>query len=94
MAFGLYVYFDILPHAGVSWGRDIVPKEILLLTFSRRASRSIPVAWSDSKNFRSRSTATLAEADEMAATVARTGKMLAINWPLRWYPSRRPSKNW
>src|SRR5687768_8627819 len=28
--------------------------------------------------------ASLKEADEMAATVAKTGKMLAINWPLRW----------
>lgn len=28
--------------------------------------------------------ATLAEADAMAAAVARTGKLLAINWPLRW----------
>ncbi len=26
----------------------------------------------------------LAEADEMAAAVAKTGKILAINWPLRW----------
>jgi glucose-fructose oxidoreductase len=26
----------------------------------------------------------LREADEMAATVAATGKVLAINWPLRW----------
>ncbi len=31
--------------------------------------------------------ATLAEADEMAAAVAKTGKLLAINWPLRWFPS-------
>lgn len=30
--------------------------------------------------------ATLAEADAMAAAVARTGKLLAINWPLRWMP--------
>ena len=30
--------------------------------------------------------ATLAEADSMIDAVARTGKMLAINWPLRWYP--------
>lgn len=28
----------------------------------------------------------LAEADAMAAAVARTGKLLAINWPLRWMP--------
>ena len=30
--------------------------------------------------------ASLAEADEMAAEVAKTGRMLAINWPLRWDP--------
>lgn len=30
--------------------------------------------------------ATLAEADEMIAAVAKTGKLLAINWPLRWDP--------
>ncbi|MHA3772018.1 Gfo/Idh/MocA family protein [Verrucomicrobiota bacterium sgz303538] len=30
--------------------------------------------------------ASLAEADEMAAAVAKTGKLLAINWPLRWFP--------
>jgi predicted dehydrogenase len=30
--------------------------------------------------------ATLREADEMTAAVAKTGKMLAINWPLRWMP--------
>lgn len=30
--------------------------------------------------------ATLAEADEMAAAVAATGKILAINWPTRWMP--------
>lgn len=35
MAFGLYVYFDIVPDAGVSvfQARDILPKDILLLTF-------------------------------------------------------------
>jgi predicted dehydrogenase len=30
--------------------------------------------------------ASLAEADEMVAAVAPTGKLLAINWPLRWFP--------
>src|SRR4051812_16573457 len=30
--------------------------------------------------------ASLQEADEMAAAVASTGKLLAINWPLRWMP--------
>ena len=30
--------------------------------------------------------ASLAEADEMIAAVAATGKQLAINWPLAWYP--------
>src|SRR5947209_5945873 len=30
--------------------------------------------------------ATLADADRMIAAMARTGKQLAINWPLRWYP--------
>jgi predicted dehydrogenase len=29
---------------------------------------------------------TLAEADEMIAAQRATGKLLAINWPLRWYP--------
>ncbi len=29
--------------------------------------------------------ATLAEADAMTAAVAPTGKLLAINWPLRWF---------
>jgi len=28
----------------------------------------------------------LAEADEMIAAQRATGKLLAINWPLRWYP--------
>jgi predicted dehydrogenase len=28
----------------------------------------------------------LAEADRMISAVARTGRLLAINWPLRWYP--------
>jgi glucose-fructose oxidoreductase len=30
--------------------------------------------------------ASLAEADEMIAAQQATGKLLAINWPLRWYP--------
>ncbi len=30
--------------------------------------------------------ASLEEADQMASAVARTGKLLAINWPLRWMP--------
>ena len=29
--------------------------------------------------------ATVAEADRMVAALAKTGKQLAINWPLRWY---------
>ena len=29
----------------------------------------------------------LADADRMIAAMAATGKPLAINWPLRWYPS-------
>ena len=29
----------------------------------------------------------VAEADRMIAAMARTGKQLAINWPLRWYAS-------
>lgn len=31
--------------------------------------------------------ASLQEADEMAAAVAKTGKLLAINWPSCWFPS-------
>lgn len=31
--------------------------------------------------------ASLAEADAMAAAVAKSGKVLAINWPLRWDPT-------
>ncbi len=31
--------------------------------------------------------ASLAEADEMMAAQAATGKLLAINWPLRWVPA-------
>jgi len=36
--------------------------------------------------------ATLADADRMIAAVAKTGKQLAINWPLRWYPSHVTAK--
>jgi glucose-fructose oxidoreductase len=36
--------------------------------------------------------ATLAEADRMIAAVKRTGKTLAINWPLRWYPVHMTTK--
>jgi glucose-fructose oxidoreductase len=36
--------------------------------------------------------ATLAEADRMIAAVAKTKKLLAINWPLRWYPSHATAK--
>src|SRR5437016_4844657 len=36
--------------------------------------------------------ASLAEADRMIAAVAKTGKTLAINWPLRWYPSHVTAK--
>jgi len=36
--------------------------------------------------------ASLAEADRMIAAVAKTGKQLAINWPLRWYPSHVNAK--
>jgi glucose-fructose oxidoreductase len=36
--------------------------------------------------------ATLAEADRMIAATAKTGKRLAINWPLAWYPSHRTTK--
>lgn len=36
--------------------------------------------------------ATLAEADEMVAAVHATGKKLAINWPLAWYPPHRTTK--
>ena len=35
---------------------------------------------------------TVAEADRMIAAVARTGKRLAINWPLRWVPSHVTAK--
>ena len=36
--------------------------------------------------------ASLAEADRMTAALAMTGKLLAINWPLAWYPSHRTAK--
>lgn len=36
--------------------------------------------------------ATVAEADRMIAAVAKTGKKLAINWPLRWYPPHVTAK--
>jgi len=36
--------------------------------------------------------ATLADADAMIAAVKKTGKTLAINWPLRWYPPHVTSK--
>jgi glucose-fructose oxidoreductase len=31
--------------------------------------------------------ASLAEADEMIAAQAKAGKLLAINWPIRWFPA-------
>jgi predicted dehydrogenase len=34
----------------------------------------------------------LAEADRMAAAMAATGKLFAINWPLAWYPPHVTSK--
>lgn len=36
--------------------------------------------------------ATLAEADRMIAAVAKTGKLMAINWPLAWYPCHLTAK--
>lgn len=36
--------------------------------------------------------ASLEEADRMIEAVEATGKRLAINWPLRWYPSHVTSK--
>src|SRR5687768_14862854 len=33
--------------------------------------------------------ASLAEADRMIAAMRPTGKLLAINWPLAWYPPHR-----
>jgi len=36
--------------------------------------------------------ASLAEADRMIAAVEKTGKLLAINWPLAWYPPHVTTK--
>ncbi|MFN0120689.1 MAG: Gfo/Idh/MocA family protein [Blastocatellia bacterium] len=36
--------------------------------------------------------ATLADADAMIAALRATGKRLAINWPLVWYPAHRTAK--
>ncbi len=36
--------------------------------------------------------ASLPEADRIIAALARTGKLLAINWPLAWYPPHVTSK--
>ncbi|MEO1235988.1 MAG: Gfo/Idh/MocA family oxidoreductase [Planctomycetota bacterium] len=36
--------------------------------------------------------ATLEQADRMAAAIEPTGKKLAINWPLAWYPPHRTTK--
>jgi glucose-fructose oxidoreductase len=36
--------------------------------------------------------ANLGDADRMIAAVGKTGKRLAINWPLRWYPSHVTAK--
>lgn len=36
--------------------------------------------------------ASLAEADAMIAAMSATGKQLAINWPLAWYPVHRTAK--
>ncbi|MFO0916542.1 MAG: Gfo/Idh/MocA family oxidoreductase [Pirellulales bacterium] len=36
--------------------------------------------------------ASLAEADAMIAAMSATGKELAINWPLAWYPVHRTAK--
>lgn len=36
--------------------------------------------------------ASLAEADRMIAAMEKTGQPLAINWPLRWYPSHVTAK--
>ena len=36
--------------------------------------------------------ASLAEADEMIAAQKATGKLLAINWPIRWYPCYTTTK--
>jgi predicted dehydrogenase len=36
--------------------------------------------------------ASLADADRMTAAVGKTGKILAINWPLRWVPAHATAK--
>ncbi len=36
--------------------------------------------------------ANLADADRMTAAVRKSGKMLAINWPLRWVPAHATAK--
>src|SRR4051794_21147848 len=36
--------------------------------------------------------ANLADADRMIAAMTKAGKQLAINWPLRWYPSHVTAK--
>ncbi|MCL4177308.1 MAG: Gfo/Idh/MocA family oxidoreductase [Verrucomicrobia bacterium] len=36
--------------------------------------------------------ASLAEADRILAAMARAGQPLAVNWPLRWYPSHATTK--
>ncbi len=36
--------------------------------------------------------ASLAEADRMIAALDATGRQLAVNWPLRWYPSHVTAK--
>jgi len=36
--------------------------------------------------------ASLAEADRMIAAMKASGKLLAINWPLAWYPPHRTAK--
>jgi glucose-fructose oxidoreductase len=36
--------------------------------------------------------ASLAEADRILAAVASSGQPLAVNWPLRWYPSHATAK--
>jgi glucose-fructose oxidoreductase len=36
--------------------------------------------------------ATLSEADRMIAAMESSGKMLAINWPLAWYPPHQTTK--
>jgi glucose-fructose oxidoreductase len=36
--------------------------------------------------------ASLAEADRMIAAMQKTGKLLAINWPLAWYPPHLTAK--